>query len=53
MAQMYDVIGPGCSRWLGEGNGGPCYLAQGDRSPKDFFANSDDEGSDNGEGSDG
>ena len=53
MAQMYDVIGPGCSRWLGEGNGGPCYLAQGDRSPKDFFADSDDEGSDNREGSDG
>ena len=53
MAQMYNVIGPGCSRWLGKGNGGLCYLAQGDQSPKDFFADSDDEGSDNGEGLDG
>ena len=53
MAQMYDMIGPRCSRWLGEGNGGLCYLAQGDQSLKDFFANSDDEGSDNVEGLDG
>ena len=24
MAQMYNVIGPGCSCWLGEGNGCLC-----------------------------